>query len=81
MGLLRELLLVPLAPVRMAYWTVGQVVDAAEREHFGPAAIRRELADLYRALDEGTISPEEFDVAEDQLLERMAEGQQRGLPG
>ena len=79
MGLLRELLLAPLVPARLAYWTAGQVVDAAERAHYGPSAIRRELADLYRQLDDGAISPEEFDVREDQLLDRMAEGQRRGI--
>jgi Gas vesicle protein G len=81
MGLLREILMVPLAPVRLTHWTVGQLVDAAERAHYGPAAIRQELADLYRRLDEGAITPEEFDVQEDQLLERMAEGQRRGISG
>ena len=75
MGLLRELLLLPMAPARLASWTAGQVVAAAEREHYGPAAVRRELADLYRQLDEGAITPEEFDVREDQLLDRMAAGQ------
>lgn len=81
MGLLRELLLVPLAPVRLAHWTVDQIVDAAEREHFGPSAIRRELAELYRQLDDGAISAEEFDRLEDELLDRLAEGRSRGLPG
>jgi hypothetical protein len=81
MGLLRELLLVPLAPARLAYWTAEKVADAAEREHYGPSAVRRELADLYRQLDDGSIGPDEFDLREDELLDRMAEGQRRGLPG
>lgn len=77
MGLLRELLLVPLAPARLAGWTIEQVIAAAEREHYGPEAIRRELADLYKALDDGAIDPDEFDAREDQLLARMAEGRER----
>ena len=79
MGLLSELLLLPLAPARFALWTVDKVVDAAAAEHFGPTAVRRELAELSRQLDEGLISAEEFDRREDELLERLDEGRRRGL--
>jgi hypothetical protein len=78
MGLLSELLSLPLAPARLALWTVDQVIDAAEREYYGPAAIRRALAELSREYDEGSISAEEFDVREDELLDRLAEGEERG---
>lgn len=74
MGLLKEVLLLPLAPVRFTKWTVGQVVDAAEREQRDPATIRRELADLSRALDAGEISQEEFDQREDDLLDLLEQG-------
>ena len=65
MGLLTELLLVPFAPARIALWSVGQLVESATQEVFDPAAIRRELADLSRRLDEGLISAEEFEALED----------------
>jgi hypothetical protein len=71
MGLLSELLLLPLAPARVAVWGVDQVVEAAAREYFGPAAVRRELATLYQEFDEGLISAEEFDRREDELLDRL----------
>jgi hypothetical protein len=71
MGLLSELLLVPLAPIRVAYWSLGQVIDSATREYYDPATIRRELADLSRQLDEGLIGAEEFDLREDQILDRL----------
>jgi cytochrome c-type biogenesis protein CcmH/NrfG len=76
MGLLSELLLVPLAPVRVAYWSLGQVIDRATREYYDPATVRRELADLSRQLDEGIISAEEFDLREDQILDRLEAGGQ-----
>jgi cytochrome c-type biogenesis protein CcmH/NrfG len=81
MGLLSELLLLPLAPARVALWSIGQVVDSAEREYYDPATIRRELADLSRELDAGLISAEEFDLQEDQILDRLERAQQRGLSG
>jgi hypothetical protein len=81
MGLLSELLLLPLAPARVALWSIGQVVDSAEREYYDPATIRRELADLSRQLDAGLISAEDFDRREDQILDRLEQGQQRSPAG
>jgi hypothetical protein len=75
MGLLSELLLVPFAPARVALWSIGQVVDSAAREYYDPATIRRELSELSRQLDEGQISAETFELREDDLLDRLEEGQ------
>ncbi|MGY3617113.1 gas vesicle protein GvpG [Bradyrhizobium sp. USDA 10063] len=44
-----------------------------------PAAIRRELAELSRQLDEGLIDAEEFDRREDEILDRLDEGRKRGM--
>jgi hypothetical protein len=79
MGVLAELLLLPLAPARVAVWSIGQVIDSATREYYDPATIRRELAELSRQLDDGLISAEEFDRREDEVLDRLEEGQRRGL--
>jgi len=76
-GLLKEILLLPMAPVRLAGWTVEQVVDTAEREYYDPARIRSELAELSNDLDEGRISAEEFDQREDELLDRLSAAQQQ----
>jgi Gas vesicle protein G len=75
MGLLSELLLVPFAPARIALWSIGQVVDSATTEYYDPATIRRELSELSRQLDEGQISAETFELREDELLDRLEEGQ------
>jgi hypothetical protein len=74
-GILLQLLSLPLAPARCAFWTIERVVEAAERDYYSPAAIRRELAELSRQLDEGAIGADEFDVREDALLDRLAEGE------
>ena len=79
MGLLSHVLLLPLAPARFALWTIDRVVDAATEQHCGPAAIRRELAELSRQLDEGLIDAAEFDRREDEILDRLDEGRKRGL--
>ena len=79
MGILSELLLLPIAPARTALWAVRRAVDVAEQEYYGPAAVRAQLAELYRALDEGSIPAEEFDVREAELLDRLDEGRARGI--
>lgn len=79
MGLLSHLVLLPLAPARFALWTIDRVVDAAAEQHYGPATVRRELAELSRQLDQGLIDAEEFDRREDEILDRLDEGRKRGL--
>ncbi|MDX6237682.1 MAG: hypothetical protein QOG10_2497 [Kribbellaceae bacterium] len=82
MGLVTGLLTLPLAPLRGTAWVLDQVIAHAERESYDPEPVRRELADLEKALLEGRISEEEFDVREDELLDKLEwlEAQQRRLP-
>ena len=69
MGLFREIVLLPLAPVRGVMWTVRQVLDAAERDQVD--GIHRELLDLEQALQDGSITEEEFDDREDELIDQL----------
>ena len=72
MGLLGELLLLPVAPVRGTAWVLQQVVSEAERQYYDPAAVQRELAELVERFEAGEIEEDEFDRREDELLERLA---------
>jgi hypothetical protein len=78
-GLLSHVLLLPLAPARFALWTIERVVDTAAEQHYGPEAVRRELAELSRQLDQGLIDAGEFDRREDEILDRLDEARKRGL--
>ncbi|WP_121750040.1 gas vesicle protein GvpG [Streptomyces sp. E2N166] len=71
MGLISEVLLLPLAPVRGGAWAIRQVLSEAERIYYDPATIRAELARLEQQLEAGEISEEEFDRQEDDLLDRL----------
>ncbi|MFE9723705.1 gas vesicle protein GvpG [Streptomyces sp. NPDC005794] len=73
MGLISQLLTLPLAPVRGTVWVLDQVVLAAEREHDDPGPVRTQLAELERELLSGSIDEEEFDRREDELLDRLTE--------
>lgn len=78
MGLLGEILLLPLAPVRGVVWVTGQVVDAAEQEQI--AQLQRELVALAKELVAGGITEEEFDRREDEILDLLEEFD-RGVAG
>lgn len=73
MGLLSQIVTLPLAPVRGAGWVAERILDAAEQQYYDPAPVERELAELERELLEGRISEEEFDRREDELLDRLEE--------
>ncbi|MER6027692.1 gas vesicle protein GvpG [Streptomyces sp. NPDC001851] len=71
MGLIKEVLLLPFAPVRGSGWAIGQVLREAERIYYDPATVRAELARLEEQLEAGEITEEEFDRREDELLDRL----------
>ncbi|MFF3446188.1 gas vesicle protein GvpG [Streptomyces sp. NPDC002667] len=73
MGLLTQLVTLPLAPVRGVAWVMDRVLEAAEDEYYDPAPIRLQLAELERQLVAGEIDEETFDGLEDQLLDRLDE--------
>lgn len=73
MGLISQVLTLPLAPVRGTMWVLDQVVLAAERDYYDPAPIHMELAELEKQLLSGEITEEEFDRREDELLDRLEE--------
>ncbi|MGX1882979.1 gas vesicle protein GvpG [Streptomyces sp. NPDC055287] len=73
MGLISQLLTLPLAPVRGVGWVVQQVARTAEEEYYDPGPVMRELAELEQALESGEIDEETFDRREDELLERLEE--------
>lgn len=78
MGLIGEVLMLPLAPVRGGLWAVNQVLAEAERLYYDPATVRSELALLEEQLESGEIGEEEFDRREDELLDRLEIGLRPG---
>lgn len=83
MGLITQLVTLPLAPVRGTVWVIDQLLMSAEREYYDPAPVREQLARLEQDVVDGRISAEEFDRREDDLLDRMewlaSERQRLGL--
>jgi hypothetical protein len=76
MGLLTRLLTLPLEPVRGVAWVGEQLQSAAEREYYDEGRIRRELLELEEELEAGRITEDEYEAAEDELIDRLMHAQQ-----
>lgn len=77
MGLITGILGLPLAPVRGTVAIAEQVLRAAEEEYYDPARIREQLEVVDRQRRSGDLTEEEAVALEDELVERLLEGQQR----
>jgi hypothetical protein len=76
-GLFKELVLLPLAPVRGTAWVAEQLADEADRQLYDEDNIKREMVQLELDHEDGRISDEERAAMEDDLLERLAVARQR----
>lgn len=77
MGLFKELVLLPLAPVRGTVWVAEQMAEEAERRLYDEDSIKREMLQLEIDSDEGRLGEKERAAKEDELLERLAVSRQR----
>ena len=69
--MLKEIALLPLAPVRGTAWIAEQLAEEAERELYDENRIKRELVQLELDVEEDRISEEERMDKERELLERL----------
>lgn len=72
MGLLSKLLLLPIkGPFDGALWVTQKVAEAAEQELNDPASLRKRLKLLEAELVAGRITDDEYDAAEEEILQRL----------
>jgi hypothetical protein len=76
-GLLKELVLLPLAPVRGTAWVADQIAEEADRRLYDEDNIKREMIQLDLDYEEGELSDQERETMENDLLERLAVARQR----
>ncbi len=61
-----------MAPVSGVLWIFQEIYEAAEQERANEADnITVELQKLYRSLESGSISEEDFEAKESELLDRL----------
>lgn len=64
-------------PFQGLLWLADEIRDRAEAELYDDDAVKAELTDLYRTLEAGTITEEEFDRREIELARRLSEIDER----
>jgi hypothetical protein len=79
MGVVKGLLLLPLAPVTGLRWVTQVLAEEAERELAARESPERALAELDAKRANGEISDEDADALEAQLIEQMLS--RHGLSG
>lgn len=77
MNLLWNVLSLPLTPLRGTVWVAERVLEQAERQHYDPASIRRQLDDVARARESGEIDDEQADAMEQELVARLIQSRRR----
>jgi hypothetical protein len=78
MGFLTGLVLLPLAPLRGTIWLAEKLAEVAERELDDEATVRRLLVEAEIAFDSGELTEQEYELIEDELLERLEIARQKG---
>jgi hypothetical protein len=71
MGLFTGLLLLPLAPLRGTIWVAERLAEYAQSQLEDDATIRRLLVEAEAALEQGELTEAEYDLIEDELLDRL----------
>jgi hypothetical protein len=63
-----------LAPIQGVMWVVEKIGEAAQEDHDNESVtITNELSELYKLLEAGQVTEEEFDSRERELLDRLEE--------
>jgi hypothetical protein len=68
MGLIKELVLLPVAPVRGTLWVAEQISDQVEQERYSGGAAVQQLDHIEAAKDRGEMDEQEAAERQDQVL-------------
>jgi hypothetical protein len=71
-GLLKELVLLPVAPLRFTIWTADKVAAEADRQQYSTGAGVRQIDEIEEAREKGEIGEEEAEALEGKIIEGQA---------
>ena len=77
MGLMINLLTLPLAPVRLTVALGEQILRQAESEYYDPTRIRLQLEEIDTLRQSGALEDDDADALEDELLARLLVANER----
>lgn len=69
MGLIKELGLLPLAPLRFTGWVTEKVAEEADREQSSPQAHMQQLREIDEQRKRGELDEEQASKAEAEIIE------------
>jgi Gas vesicle protein G len=70
-GVIKELLLLPVAPVRGTFWVAERISDEVERERYSGGAAVRELEEIEEAQRRGELSEDEAAERQETVIEEQ----------
>jgi hypothetical protein len=79
MGLIKEIVLLPVAPVRGTLWVAERIADQVEQERYGGATAVEELDRLDEAGKTGELDEQEAAARQEEILEEQLG--RAGAPG
>jgi Gas vesicle protein G len=72
-GVIKELVLLPVAPLRFTVWVAGYVAEEADRQEFSPEAAVRKLEGIRAARERGELDEELAEELEAEILQQQIE--------
>lgn len=72
MGIVRELVLLPVAPARFTVWVIDQVAQDVDRTQNSPQARMKRLREIEDARERGELNEEQAAELEAQILEEAS---------
>jgi hypothetical protein len=76
-GLIKELTLLPVAPLRFTVWVADKVADEADREQYSAEAGVQKIDEIEEAREKGELGEEKAEEVEGEIIEEQIE---RGRP-
>ena len=71
MGLIKELLLLPVAPIRGTLWVAERISDEVEQQEFSGEAAVRKIDRIESAKERGELDEREAAERQDEILEQQ----------
>jgi hypothetical protein len=73
LGLIKELTLLPVAPLRFTVWVADKVAEETDRKEYSPAAGVQKIEEIEEMRERDEIEEEEAAEIEGEILEQQME--------
>jgi Gas vesicle protein G len=68
---MKELLLLPVSPLRVTVWVADKVADEVDRQQFGSGAVVRQLGEIEEARGRGELDEDTAEELEGRVIDRQ----------